>query len=213
MATSAVLLSTILSPLLDFQLDGYIGIAVALFIMFSGLSILKDTIDRLLGQKPPQELIDDIIGIIRQNQGVIGVHDMVVHEYGPNRSFASAHVEVDARVNILESHDLIDNIEREVAQKLGVHLVIHMDPVVIDDPYVNELHQLTIDAVKTIDDSLTIHDFRVVKGPTHSNVIFDITVPFGYRKSDQEIREQLTALMKEKDPRLYLIITIDRSYI
>lgn len=213
MATSAVLLSTILSPLLGFQLDGYIGIAVALFIMFSGLRVLKETIDRILGQRPPQELINDITGIIRQNEGVIGIHDMVVHEYGPNRTFASVHAEVDARADILESHDLIDNIERDVAQKLGIHMVIHMDPVVIDDPYVNELHQLTADVVKKIDDSLTIHDFRVVKGPTHSNLIFDITVPLGCRMGDREIREQVIALMKEKNPRLYLVITIDRSYV
>lgn len=213
MATSAVLFSIIVSPMLGFQLDGYIGIAVALFIMFSGLKILKETIDRILGQRPPQELINEITGIIRQNEGVIGIHDMVVHEYGPNRTFASVHAEVDAREDILESHDLIDNIERDVAQKLGIHMVIHMDPVVTDDPYVNELHQLTTDVVKKIDDSLTIHDFRVVKGPTHSNLIFDITVPLGYRKSDRDIREQVTAIMKEKDSRLYLVITIDRSYI
>lgn len=120
---------------------------------------------------------------------------------------------MDARADILESHDLIDNIERDVAQKLGIHMVIHMDPVVIDDPYVNELHQLTADVVKKIDDSLTIHDFRVVKGPTHSNLIFDITVPLGCRMGDREIREQVIALMKEKNPRLYLVITIDRSYV
>lgn len=213
MSTSAVLLSIILSPLLGFQLDGYIGTAVALFIMFSGFRILKETIDRILGQRPPQELIDEITGIIRQNKGVLGIHDLIVHEYGPNRTFASVHAEVDARADILESHDLIDNIERDVAEKLSVHLVIHMDPIVTDDPYVHEMHRLTTDAVKKVDDSLSIHDFRVVKGPTHSNLVFDITVPIGYRKSDREVIDQVAAIIKEKDPRLYPVITVDRSYV
>lgn len=212
-ATSAVLASTIISPLINFQLDGYMGVGVAIFIMISAIKILKDMLDTLLGKMPSNELINTIVTYIRKYDGVIGIHDLVVHDYGPHRCFASVHVEVDARVDVIESHDLIDNIERDIAMELDIPLVIHMDPVVMDDPFVNEMYQLTEYVIKNIDASLSIHDFRVVKGATHSNIIFDVTVPFQYEKEESQIIKEINYGIKETNQHVYPVITIDRSYI
>ena len=213
LATAAVLTSTIISPLINFQLDGFMGIAVGIFIMLSGINILKGTMDSILGQGPSNESIDLIDTYIRKYDGVMGIHDLVVHDYGPNRCFASVHVEVDANVNILDSHDLIDNIERDISVDLGIHLVIHLDPIVMDNPIVNELHLLTEQLISSVDESLSMHDFRVVKGTTHSNLIFDVMVPYQCKKSDKQILEEIIGRMKEKDKSLYVVITIDRSYV
>jgi cation diffusion facilitator family transporter len=146
LATSSVLLATILSPLLGFQLDGYVGIVVSVFIMMSGINILKETLNSLLGQVPSGELVKLIDSYVKKYDGVLGTHDLVIHNYGPRRYFASVHIEVDAKEDILVSHDLIDNIEREIAQDLGIHLVIHLDPIITDDPLVNELREFTAES-------------------------------------------------------------------
>jgi cation diffusion facilitator family transporter len=213
LATSSVLLATIFSPLLGFQLDGYVGIIVSVLIMISGINILKETLDSLLGQVPSGELVELIDSYVRKYDGVLGIHDLVVHNYGPRRYFASVHIEVDAKENILVSHDLIDNIERDIAQDLGIHLVIHLDPIITDDPFVNELRELTAEVVSGVDDSLSMHDFRVVKGVTHSNLIFDVVIPHQCKKSDSEVTTEITQKIKEKDKSLYTVITIDRFYI
>jgi cation diffusion facilitator family transporter len=213
MATSAVLLSTIISPLIGFQLDGYMGVAVAVFIMVSGIGIVKGTMDSLLGKEPSEELIKSIEKCIKDHEGVIGIHDLMVHDYGPGRCFASVHVEVDAKDDIMESHDLIDDIERDFARDLGIHLVIHLDPIVTDDPFVNEMYRMTAGMVSEVDGSLTIHDFRVVKGTTHSNLIFDIVVPYECKKSDGRILEELNGKIGEREEGLYLVVTLDRAYI
>ncbi|MDD2619706.1 MAG: cation diffusion facilitator family transporter [Syntrophomonadaceae bacterium] len=212
-ATSAVLASTIISPLIEFQLDGYMGVAVAIFIMISAIKILKEMLDSLLGRMPSSELINMIVAYIKKYPGVLGIHDLVVHDYGPHRCFASVHVEVDARVDVLESHDLIDNIERDISAELDIPLVIHMDPIVIDDPFVNQMHQLTEQVIKMIDTSISMHDFRVVKGATHSNIIFDVTIPFNYKKEESQIIEEITRGINEINKNLNPVITIDRSYI
>jgi cation diffusion facilitator family transporter len=213
LATSSVLLSIILSPLLGFQLDGYVGILVSVFIMMSGINILKETLNSLLGQVPSGELVKLIDSYVKKYDGVLGTHDLVIHNYGPRRYFASVHIEVDAKEDILVSHDLIDNIEREIAQDLGIHLVIHLDPIITDDPLVNELREFTAKVVSSVDDSLSMHDFRVVKGFTHSNLIFDVVIPHHCKKSDSEVIDEITQKIKEKDKRLFTVITIDRSYI
>ncbi len=214
MSTSAVLASTIISPLIKIQLDGYMGVAVAFFIIISAIKILKEMLDNLLGKVPSTELINRIITHIRNNPGVIGIHDLVVHDYGPHRCFASVHVEVDARVDVLDSHDLIDNIERDIVTELGIPLVIHMDPVVLDDPFVNEMHQLTEQVIKKVDVSLSMHDFRVVKGATHSNIIFDVTVPFECKKDDNQIIKEIETGFKDISVmNLYPVITIDHTYV
>lgn len=213
LATSAVLLSTLLSPLFGIQLDGYMGVAVSLLIIYSGINIMKEMWDTLLGKKPSEELVQQLENAINRYGGVLGTHDLVIHNYGPRLYFATVHVEVDAREDILASHDLIDNIEREVARELNIHLVIHMDPLTQDDPDVLRLRDMTVQIVSDIDKSLTIHDFRVVKGVTHDNLIFDVVIPHQYAPKDREIIEKITARIKEQEENLFPVITIDRSFV
>jgi len=212
MSTSAVFASAVISRFTSINPDAYIGIAVALFIIFSAIRILRETMNRILGQAPSKELIDRIESFILSYDGVIRIHDLVVHDYGPHNTFASVHVEVDANTDVLISHDLIDNIERDILNEYNLNLVIHMDPIVIDDPFVNELKKMTEEVVSDIDDTLSIHDFRVVKGPTHNNLIFDVTVPFDCKMCINEITGQIKQRINEKDKSLYAVITIDRSY-
>jgi cation diffusion facilitator family transporter len=213
LATSSVLLSTIISPLLGFQLDGYMGMVVSFLIMFSGINILKEMLDTLLGQKPSAELVNQLEDYFGKYEGVLGIHDLVIHSYGPRRSFVSVHVEVDAKKDILESHDLIDNIEREIARDLDIHLVIHMDPLTMDDPDVNKWWEMTTQIVSEVDSSLSMHDFRVVKGVTHTNLIFDVVIPYQCTKKDDQVIEEITKKIKEKEQSLYAVINIDRSYL
>ncbi len=211
MATTVVLISAVLSPMIGFQLDGYMGIAVALFIMNSGLGILKETLDSILGQGPTEELAEQIEEYIHRYPGISGIHDLVAHNYGPNRWFASVHVEVDASVDILVSHDLVDTVERDIMSELGIHLVIHMDPVVKDDPQINEYCHLTEEIVTAVDESLTLHDFRLIRGSAFKKIVFDVTVPYDCKKSDQQILDEIEASMKAKH--IHAVITIDRSYL
>jgi len=213
MATSAVFVSAVISRFTSVNPDAYIGIAVAFFIIYSAIQILRETMNRILGQAPSEELIKKIESFILSYDGVIGIHDLVVHDYGPQNTFASVHVEVDANTDGLVSHDLIDNIERDISNKYNLKMVIHMDPVVTDDPFVNELQKMTEEVVSGIDSTLSIHDFRVVKGPTHHNLIFDVTVPFDCKICVKEITEQIKQSINEKDKSLYAVITIDRSFV
>lgn len=213
LATSVVLISIILSPLLGIQLDGYMGIIVSGFIIMSGINILRETINSLLGQVPSAELVEAISTHVSKYDGVLGIHDLVVHNYGPRRHFASVHIEVDAKKDVLESHDLIDNIEQDIMRDLGIELVVHMDPIITDDPEVNELRALTAKVVAGVDPCLSMHDFRMVKGYTHSNLIFDVVVPFQCKKEAHEIIKEITKKIKEHNKNLNAVITIDRSYI
>ncbi len=213
LATSAVLLSGIISHITGLMLDGWMGAVVAVLILLSGVRILKKTISSILGEAPSGETIQQIEGFIRKYEGVLGIHDLVVHDYGPGHCFASVHVEVDSNVDILVSHDLIDNIERDIAFDMGIHLVIHLDPLVIDNPYVNELQRLTENVVKNIDNSLSIHDFRVVIGSSHNNLIFDVLVPGECKLSEHSIEERIIQGIKALDNKLYVVLTLDRSYV
>lgn len=211
--TGAVLLSVVVSRISGFQLDGYVGVLVSLFIIYAGIGLIKDTLNPLLGEAPSPELVAAIEQKIKSYDGVEGIHDLMVHDYGPQRRFASVHVEVSAKRDIMESHDMIDNIEREVADALGLHLVIHMDPIIMDDPVANRAHDMVTGVVQGIDGRLSIHDFRMVHGPTHSNLIFDITVPPKFRMTDGELREEIQRAVWAQDETLHCVITIDRSYI
>ena len=181
--------------------------------MFSGVKILKEMLDTLLGQKPPQEFVQQLEAYFKQYKGVLGTHDLVIHNYGPRRSFVSVHVEVDARKDILESHDLMDNIEGDIARDLGIHLVIHMDPLTLDDPLVNSLREMTVQIVAEVEPSLSMHDFRVVKGVTHTNLIFDLVVPYQCVQKENLMINEITQKIKEKGPNLFAVINIDRSYV
>lgn len=212
-STGAVLVSAVIALFFDLQLDAYMGLAVAVFILYSGVKLVVQTINPILGEAPDHELVQSIEEKILSYQGVLGIHDLMVHSYGPNRFFASVHVEVSAKEDIMLSHDLIDNIEREVGQQLGIQMVVHMDPIVLDDPQVDELRTFVKKVVSDIDGQITMHDFRAVQGPTHTNLIFDIVVPCGSKKNKDELVNEIAVRIKQRDERLFAVITVDSSYV
>ncbi|MGL4345406.1 MAG: cation diffusion facilitator family transporter [Cellulosilyticaceae bacterium] len=212
-STSAVLVSIIITKITGWQLDGFMGLLVAIFIIYSGINIIKETISPLLGEAPTTELVTQVESKILDYDGVLGLHDLMIHNYGPERCFASVHVEVDASEDILKSHDLIDQIERDFLEELGIHLVIHLDPIVTDDTLINDLRALVQLKVQEIDPTLSIHDFRVVQGVTHTNLIFDVTLTHQCQFSHKELAYQIDQTIKAIDPTYYTVITIDHNYI
>lgn len=210
-STIAILVCTVITYFTGVELDGYVGIAVALFIVFNGIKLIKETMSPLLGEKPSPSLVKKISEEICAYDGVKGIHDLIVHNYGPNRYFASVHVEVDAKTDVLGSHELVDTIEREFLEK-GINLVIHMDPVIVDDERVNALKQIAVEALKSIDESLTLHDFRVVWGENRKNLIFDVVVPYGFRLTDKELISSIDEKIKETDPAAYPVISVDKDF-
>jgi len=211
--SAAILVSTLIGKFTGFQIDGVMGVLVSLFIMYSGYQLIGDTLNPLIGIAPDKELVSAIESKIKGYQGVIGMHDLVIHNYGPGRCFASVHVEVPAKENILVSHDIIDNIERDFAQDMNINLVIHLDPIVTDDEFTDRMKAFVIECVHKIDPSLSIHDFRTVKGTTHTNLIFDITVPPAYKIPDCDLRREIGELVAASDPSYFCVITVDRSYV
>lgn len=211
--TGAVLAAAVVSALTGVDLDGWAGLAVGCFILWSGFGLMRETIDPLLGRTPSDELVRHIHDTIMGYPGVLGTHDLMVHDYGPGRQFASAHVEMAAEANPLDSHDTLDNIEREFLERDGMHVVLHYDPIVTDDPQVCDLRNWIAQQVKVIDPELTIHDLRCVPGPTHTNVIFDCVRPHGLAMSDDELRGTISGLVKSRHPGYDCVITVDRSYI
>ena len=209
-ATSVVLLGAVITMLTGVNLDGYMGAAVALFIVFSGVQLTISTADPLLGQAPEGELVQTITEKMLSYPGIIGMHDLAVHNYGAGRCFASAHCEVDAKNDILVSHDLIDNIERDFSRDLGIHMVIHLDPVIVGDARTDALHCKVQSLVTALYPTVTIHDFRVIWGVTHSNIVFDAAVPFSVKDSDAVITQKLEAEIQKLDPDYRTVVTIDR---
>lgn len=209
-ATSVVLLGAVITMFTSVNLDGYMGAAVALFIVFSGVQLTISTADPLLGQAPEGELVQTITEKMLSYPGIIGMHDLAVHNYGVGRCFASAHCEVDAKNDILVSHDLIDNIERDFSRDLGIHMVIHLDPVIVGDARTDALHCKVQSLVTALYPTVTIHDFRVIWGVTHSNIVFDAAVPFAVKDSDAVITQKLEAEIQKLDPEYRTVVTIDR---
>lgn len=209
-ATSVVLFGAVITMLTGVNLDGYMGAAVALFIVFSGVQLTISTADPLLGQAPEGELVQTITEKMLSYPGIIGMHDLAVHNYGVGRCFASAHCEVDAKNDILVSHDLIDNIERDFSRDLGIHMVIHLDPVIVGDARTDALHCKVQSLVTALYPTVTIHDFRVIWGVTHSNIVFDAAVPFSVKDSDTVITQKLEAEIQKLDPDYRTVVTIDR---
>ncbi len=211
-ATSAVIISMIVSNYTSLELDGYVGTAVAIFILYSGFGLVRDTLDPILGHAPDPEFVEEIRKKIMSYPGVLGTHDLMVHDYGPGCQFASVHVEVAAEDDVIEMHDMIDNIERELSVEFGLHLVIHMDPIVTSDEKVNEMRHRLAEEVAKINSELTIHDLRVVVGPTHTNLVFDCVVPHGFKMSNTELREKISAAAKAINETYICVITIESSY-
>lgn len=210
LATTGVLVSAAASPFLGFSLDGYMGVLVAVFILRSGAEIIREAMDKLLGQAPTGELVAEIESYVRSYDGVMDCHDLVVHSYGPGRCFATVHAEVPAGRDIMASHDIIDNIERDIFREKGIHLVIHMDPVVTDDVRVEQLRRLVREVLAEVGTELTFHDFRIVAGPSHTNMIFDISAPFAFPLGDSELCRRMEEKLKERDNSLFAVITVDR---
>ncbi len=212
-ATSAVLICLLISKFFDVNIDAYCGLAVAAFILFSGIRSAKETIDPLLGEPPSAEFINKISSIVFSHKGVEGIHDLIVHDYGPGRTMISLHAEVSASADLLATHDMIDNIEKDLREKLNCDAVIHMDPIITDDAVTLEVKEKIDALVKCIDRNLNIHDFRMVAGPTHTNVIFDLVVPFDEKKSNDEIIENVQTIVKTIDKSYFAVVNIDRSYV
>ncbi len=211
-ATSAVLASLIISKLFSIQLDGYIGILVAGFVLYSGWDILKDILNPLLGEPPSKELIDEIVKRIMSYEGVLNIHDLVVHNYGANKYFATVHVEVSYKDDILESHDMIDNIERDIFREMGINLVVHLDPVITDDEETNTIKKEVIDIVERLGEDFSIHDFRLVKGSTHTNIIFDVVAPTECKIQAKELISTISDEIKKLNETYYPIVVIDYNY-
>lgn len=212
-STLAVLLSLLVGKLTGVNLDGITGAMVALFIIYSGIQLIRETSSPLLGSSPDPELVNEIRERVLAHDGVLGIHDLVVHNYGPGRIFASLHVEVDAHGDLIASHDVVDNIEREVAKDLKIQLVAHMDPLDTKDPLTVELNHSLKEITAPLCGVSEIHDLRIVAGYSHQNIIFDVVVDSDCPYSDTELKKLLDQEIKELSPTFFSVITIDRNYI
>lgn len=211
-ATTAVLIGMVIGHLFGLQIDGYIGVLVALFILYSGFTTARDSLSPLLGQAPDKEFVHSIGETVLAHREVVGIHDLIVHDYGPGRCIISLHAEVPSNRDILEMHDLIDRIEMELREKFQCDVTIHMDPIVMDDDEIRILRGRVVELVKDIDPALTIHDFRMVVGPTHTNLIFDILTPYRFRLTDAELAEAVREGVKKLDERYFAVIQVDKAY-
>ena len=209
--TAVVLIGAVISRLTDLKLDGWLGLIVAVFIVVSGIKLIKETGNPLLGVAPDPELVRSIYTKILSYDGIIGLHDLAVHNYGVGRCFASVHCEVPAEEDILKSHDIIDNIERDFLLNDHIHLVIHLDPVITGDERTNALHEQVVEQVHSLYPEASIHDFRVVWGVTHSNVVFDIAAPFSVEDPDEEIVRKVSKAIETLDASYRPVLTVDRE--
>ena len=211
-ATTTLLLGLLAGYFFALPLDGWLGLAVALFILRAGWGAAKDTVDPLLGRPMDPELAADIDRIVLGHDYILGIHDLVYHDYGPGRAMMSLHAEVPADGNFLEIHDVIDHIERELKARHHIETSIHMDPVVRDER-TDALRRQVADLARQLDPALTIHDFRITAGPIHTNILFDVVVPYGFRLSDAEVRGELSSRIKELSDRYFAVIQVDHSYV
>ena len=211
-STFAVLAAAVVEKFTGWHLDGFVGLGVAGFILWSGAKAVKETISPLLGESASPELQRDIIRLLKDEPAVLGYHDLMVHDYGPGQRFGSLHVEMDSAKDPLLCHELIDNLERKCLDTMGVHLVIHYDPVAVGDPEIDGLRQMLANTLKNIDSRLTLHDFRMVKGAGHTNLIFDIALPHDLCGKEKEIKKALeNALTENRQGTFYLVITFDHG--
>lgn len=211
-ATAAVLVSILVSHFTDLQIDGYMGCLVALFIVWSGIQLVRETISPLLGEAPDQEMVCAIKEIMQREPGILGVHDLMVHNYGPGKIFASIHIEVDADGDLMKSHDMIDNIERIVKETLHIQFVAHMDPIRTNDPLIMKMRTVIADALLPLPGVEDIHDFRIVAGPTHTNIIFDVVLSTDCKLREDEITAAAEKAAQAIDESYYIVITFDKAY-
>jgi len=212
-ATSAVLLGLLVSHFAHVSIDGWVGVVVAAFVLRAGWESAKDTVDPLLGKAPDPELVKGIEEAVMAHPEISGVHDLMVHDYGPGHVMATLHAEVSMDADIAETHDVIDNIERELGQKFHLIATIHMDPIATDDEQVSRRRAEMLELAKTIHPDVTIHDFRMVEGPTHINLIFDMVLPHGCTLTDDEARREMARLAGQADPKYIAVVQVDHSYV
>lgn len=212
LATSVVLIASVIGYFTGLEIDGYCGVLVGLFIFYAGFCAARDTISPLLGQPPQPEFVKNVERIVTGYEHVLGIHDMIVHDYGPGRVMLSLHAEVPAEGNLLVLHDMIDNIEHHLRDELHCEAVIHMDPVITNDKQTDRMKQAVDELLKEKYPDVCFHDFRIVEGPTHTNIIFDIVVPFDYNSGDEEIVEYLTDQIHAIDEKYHAVIQVDKAY-
>ena len=210
-ATAAVLVAMLLFKFTGFDADGYMGVIVAVIIFIAGIKILNETKNAILGESADPEIVDNVKRIVAEFPDALGIHDMVVHSYGPGRTIVTLHIEVDGDRSVFDSHDMIDSIERKLNVELGIQSNIHMDPIVTNDKEVSEMRDVVRGIVKEIDDRLDIHDFRFVRGVTHTNLIFDINAPFELKISDSELKKEIARRVSEYNEVFFTVTTVDRS--
>ena len=211
-STGVVLIASIISLFTDLKLDGYMGCFVSIFIFISGYKLVKEATSPLIGEKPSKELVESIAEKVLSYPKVLGIHDLVIHSYGPGKIFATIHVEVDSEESIIVTHDIMDNIEQDFKNQMNINLVIHMDPIDTKDENTKELKDQAFRILQTIDPNLTFHDFRVVRGETHTNVLFDVVVPIRYNISDNELKKIISSEFKEYDSKINVVLEIDKNY-
>lgn len=212
-ATAVVLICTVISHYTGLMIDGYCGLAVGALVFWAGIRAAKETIDPLLGQAPEAELVERIKAIVLEDPDIIGIHDLIVHNYGPGRVLISLHAEVPSDGDVLVLHDKIDLIEHQLRDTLQCSAVIHMDPVCVGDPETDRCKMQVEGYLHTIDAGLSLHDFRIVKGPTHTNLIFDVVVPFRFRLTDRQLVQQLTQMIQKDNPNFFAVIEVDKQYM
>lgn len=211
-STTVVLLSTIVGHIWGLPVDGYAGTLVGLFILYAGFEAMKDTVNPLLGQAPDEELVEEIEKIVLRYDKIIGIHDMVIHDYGPGRLMVSLHAEVPYNEDILELHDIIDQAEFDLRGMLNCEPIIHMDPVVTDDEETNEMKKVVEGVIADIDPVIRFHDFRMVKGPTHTNLIFDVVVPHKFKMTDAEIRDTIFEAINGYNSTYFTVVQVDKAF-
>lgn len=212
-ATLVAAIALICSIFTDLPVDGYMGLIVSGFIVMSGFGILKESVSILLGTPPEKEVVDELVEFVLSSEEILGIHDLVIHSYGASSTFASLHAEISADDNMLKAHDTIDNIEQEVKKRFGIELVIHMDPIETNNEKVSLLKGRMQTVISSIDSELTIHDFRIVDGPSHTNLVFDVVVPHSFEISDDKLRQLINDKINENDNRYRCVITVDKRYV
>lgn len=212
-STLVVLVSTVLSAVMGWKIDGICGILVSVLILRAGFSSAKETVSPLLGQPPSKELVEEIHTMVLSHDKIVGMHDMVVHNYGPGRMMISLHAEVPANEDIFLLHDLIDNVERQLCEHFSCEAVIHMDPIAVDDKVVSAMHAAVAGIVHSVHPAISMHDFRMVEGPTHTNLIFDVCVPFSFAMKDNELKTAIEEAITAQFPHCFAVIKIDKAYV
>lgn len=212
-ATLATIVSLVVSHFFGLAwIDGVIGLGVSVVILIGGIGIVKDIIGPLLGQAPDKQFVEDLEKTIMEPEMIVGVHDLIVHDYGPGRVIASAHAEVPADVDIMQIHDVIDNVEKEIMKRFNTIICIHMDPIVVDDEEVERYRQMVTQVLNEYNSEYSFHDFRMVKGPTHTNLIFDLIVPFS-DTDFKKISEDIKGLFKKRDDTIELVMTLEHPFV